>query len=285
MKIMFRRFCAILLLIPTLQFCNSASPDPADSRKKNAIVLEGINFTEALPSLYSSHIEVEEGIEYRKERDGELKDSLLRYRIHNTITDLMHLTVPQQEFGYLYRSPRIDSMALFQNIWFQKLTTLTDKNKKPVAYFAEAEFNAHKERKKVLDEFIQKYGKPVYAFQVSPEFHQCSYEWQLKDRTIQIETSNGFSVSFGGNDTTAKQTKYYTLNLLIIDNKFKQAIHDAHIYEFPEKIRYEGKLHSYKDFQFEKKQVFRDNFLLNSTNESFIKNEYGEYDITPEEEE
>ncbi|MBO9632861.1 MAG: hypothetical protein J7578_07055 [Chitinophagaceae bacterium] len=285
MKMMFRYCCALLLLLSSLPSCNSASPEKAETKKKNAFDLEGISFTEAVPSLYSKHIEVEEGIEYRKERDGELKDSLLRYRIHNTITDAMRLTVPQQEFGYLYRSPRIDSIALFQETWFQKLLTLTDTNKRPVAYFAEAEFKDPKERKKALDAFIQKYGNPIYAFQISHEFHQCSYEWQLKDRTIQIETSNGFSVSFGGSDTTAKQNKYYTLDLLIIDNRAKQAIHDAHIYEFPEKILYNGKLHSYKDFQFEKKQVFRDNFLLNSTNGNYVKNEYGEYDITPEDEE
>lgn len=62
----------------------------------------------------------------------------------------------------------------------------------------------------------------------------------------------GISVTFAGNDTTAKQSKYYSFYMLIINNKFKSAIHDAHIYEFPDKIMYDGKLHSYKDFQFEK---------------------------------
>ncbi len=52
----------------------------------------------------------------------------------------------------------------------------------------------------------------------------------------------------------------------------------------PKEILYDGKMHSYKDFQFEKKQVFGDGFLLNSTNEKYVKNEFGEYDISRAEE-
>lgn len=285
MKIMFRRVLATLIMISGLGSCNSASEGSTSVNPKNVPDLEAIDFTEPLPGLYASHIVVEEGIVYDSARDGQLTDSMLQYRISNTITDAMKLKVPQQELGYLYKSPTIDSLARFRNIWFHKLNTLTNKNKQPIAYYAETEFSDPKTRKALLNEFIQQYGNPVYSFLISREFNQCSYEWQLKDRTIQIETSNGFRVSFGGNDTTANQSKYYSFYMLIIDNRSKQAIHDAHIYEFPEKILYEGKWHSYKDFQFEKKQVFRDDFLLHSSNEKYIKNENGEYDINNAEEE
>lgn len=272
-------FCSFLLMSPLLQSCNSADHPSPVVEKNTALDLESINFTESVPALYSTHIEVEDGVRYDSARDGQLTDSMLRYRISNTMTDAMKLTVPQQDFGYLFRSPLMDKPARFQNIYFQKLSTLTDKNKLPVAYYAEAEFQDAKERKQLIEAFKKKYGPPVYSFFISAEFNQCSYEWQLKDRTIQIETSNGISVTFGGNDTAAKQSKYYSLDMLIINNKFKSAIHDAHIYEFPDKIMYNGKLHSYKDFQFEKKQVFRDRFLLNSTNDGYVRDEFGQFDI------
>ncbi|WP_127124767.1 hypothetical protein [Pseudoflavitalea rhizosphaerae] len=279
MKMLFRCFCSLLLLPPAFQSCNSAGHPSPLAEQNTAFDLEKIYFTENVPVLYSSNIEVEEGVRYDSARDGQLTDNMLRYRISNTITEALKLTVPQQEFGYLFRSPQMDKLAKFQNIYFQKLSTLTDKNKIPVAYYAESEFKDAKERKQVIEAFKKEYGNPVYSFLISSEFNQCSYEWQLKDRTIQIETSNGISVTFGGRDTAAKQTKYYSLRMLIINNQFKSAIHDAHIYEFPDKIMYDGKLHSYKDFQFEKKQVFRDPFLLNSTNETYVRDEFGEFDI------
>lgn len=284
MKILFRCICMLFLLNPVLQSCNSEEHYSPPIEQNSAFNLESVNFTEGVPKLYSSHIEVEEGIRYDSARDGQLTDSMLRYRISNTMIDLMKLTVPQQDFGYQFRSPGKDNLARFQNIYFHKLSTLTDKNKIPVAYYAETEFRDAKERKQLIEAFKKQYGNPVYAFRISPEFNQCSYEWQLKDRTIQIETSKGFSVTFGDSDSSAKQSTYYSLHMLIINNKFKSAIHAAHIYEFPDKILYDGKLHSYKDFQFEKKQVFSDHFLLNSTYEKFIKDEYGEYDINRAEE-
>lgn len=276
--------CTFLFLHPAFQSCDSSN-QPTITRQNSAFNLEAINFTEKVPSLYSTHLLNEGGVQYDSARDGQLTDSMLRYKISTTITDAMKLKVPQKDFGFLYKTPVIDSLAKFQDIYFESLATLTDTNKKPVAYYARVELRDPKERKKLLEAFKKKYGNPVYSFFISSEFNQCSYEWQLQDRTIQIETSSGFSVSFRSNDTAAQQSKYYPLDMLIIDNRFKTALYDAHVYEFPEKILYDGKLHSYKDFQFEKKQVFSDNFLLNSTNEKYVKNEFGEYDISRAEEE
>lgn len=278
MKIMYS--CISGLLLITIFFaCNSS--DGIFKKADNTFNLENIKFTEALPALYATNIVNENGVRYDSARDGKLTDSMLRYKISNTIIEVMKLSVPQKDFGFLYQTPETDSIARFDSIYFHNLNTLTDQHKTPVAYHAVATFFDPKLRKRMLESFKKKYGEPKYAFMVSHEFNQCSYEWQLQDRTIQIETSHGFSIMFGGSDTssTPKQTKYYNLEMLIINNKQKSTIYDAHVFEFPEKILYDGKMHSYKDFQFEKQQVFGDNFLLNSTNEKYIKNEYGEYDI------
>ncbi|RZK69064.1 MAG: hypothetical protein EOO85_23060 [Pedobacter sp.] len=154
-------------------------------------------------------------------------------------------------------------------------TLLTDNNKKPIAYYAETELQNANERKAMIAQLTEKYGKPKYAFFIASDFNQCSYEWVLADRTIQIETSFGFSTGVETNNG-----KYYKLDMLILDNKVKTALHQAHIFEFPEKIRYRGKEHSYKDFQFDKKSVFKDEFLLNSTYDHLIKNENNQYDIS-----
>lgn len=260
------------------QSCDFSTKTPV-ADKNGAFDLEAVQFRENIPALFSKRLMVEDGIRYDSARDGQLTDSMLQYRISNTITEAMKLQVPQNDFGFLYRSPETDSIARFQHMYFHSLAALTDKNKKPVAYYAESELQDAKLRKSLIAEFTKKYGAPKYAFRISSEFNLCSYEWQLQDRTIQIETSNGMSITFTSGDTAAKNNQYYNLRLLIIENSFKPAIYAAHIYEFPEKILYNGKLHSYKDFQFEKKTVFSDGFLLNSTYEKYIKNEYGEYGI------
>ncbi|NML22373.1 hypothetical protein HHL16_15930 [Pseudoflavitalea sp. G-6-1-2] len=265
--------------------CDFGSTKAPVAERNGAFDLESVQFTEDIPQLFSKRLMIEDGIRYDSVRDGKLTDSMLRYKISNTITDAMDLQVPQQDFGYLYKSPETDSIARFQQMYFHSLAALTDKNKKPIAYYAESELQNANLRKSLIEAFTKKYGAPKYAFRISAEFNQCSYEWELKDRTIQIETSNGMSVTFNSGDTVARNNKYYNLRLLIIENSAKPALYAAHIYEFPDKILYNGKMHSYKDFQFEKKQKFRDDFLLNSTYEDYIKNEYGEYSIDKAEEE
>ncbi|OQP58576.1 hypothetical protein A4R26_03735 [Niastella populi] len=273
-------FFNCITIVLMLQSCSQAPgrEQPSVLEKNSRFDLEKINFQENLPKLYSENILIDE-IRHDSVRDGKLTDEMLRYRISNIITDVFKLQVPEKEFGFVFRGSTLDSVALFQNIYFTHLSTLADTNKKPVAFYAEAEVKTEKEQRDFLTTIKSKYGEPKHAFFISHEYNICSYEWVLADRTLEVQTSYGvrFSTSYSSADGL-KET-YYRIDLLIIDNLQKENIYKAHLFEFPDKILYNGKYHSYKNFQFEKLSVFRDEFLLKSTNEDLVKEEHGLYDI------
>lgn len=257
---------------------------PATLEKCGAFDLERVNFQENVSLLYSRHLILKDGYaEYDSIRDGKLTDDMLRYTINTVISDALELKVPKEEFGYLYQTPTLDSVAKFRNAYFDKLSILTNREKKPVAYYATGRFNTLEDRAHFMNGFKEKYGQPKYSFFISSHFEQCSFEWDLQDRIIQIETSHGFefSVSSGGSSSNGK---YYNLYLLIIEKQYQDAIYKAHLYEFSDSIKHEGKTYSLKDLGLEKEVSFSDSFLLNSTNERYTNDEYGEYHISRSEE-
>lgn len=257
---------------------------PATLEKCGAFDLERVNFQENVSLLYSRHLILKDGYaEYDSIRDGKLTDDMLRYTINTVISDALELKVPKEEFGYLYQTPTLDSVAKFRNAYFDKLSILTNRDKKPVAYYATARFNTLEDRARFMHGFKEKYGQPKYSFFISSHFEQCSFEWDLQDRIIQIETSHGFEFSVSS-DGSSSNGKYYNLYLLIIEKQYQDAIYKAHLYEFSDSIKHEGKTYSLKDLGLEKEVSFSDSFLLNSTNERYTNDEYGEYHISRSEE-
>ena len=275
-----KKLLLLLLILPFMISCKDEFKQPTVLEKNCGFDLEHIKFKEDIPKLYSKNFinDYEFDIDKEYNLNQKLADTIFRYKISNIVTEVMKFKVPNKEFGYLYKTPEIDSVSRFQNIYFNAIYTLCNISKKPVAYYAEARFENPKLRKQYLNEFIKTFGTPKYSFRISHEFNQCSYEWDLEDRTFQIETSFGWEIS-ATSDGKNKSGQYYKLDLLLIDNTYKSEVKNAHILEIPDKIMYEGKLHSYKDFQFEKVSNIKDEFLLNSTNEVFIKDEYSEYNI------
>ena len=245
---------------------------------KSQFDLEAINFNENVSKLFSQHLQTEFGSEYDSLTYSKLPDSLLEYKIKTTVTDILKFKIPQKKLGYLYKSKPLDSVAKFGIINFSSLNILTDLEKKPIAYHAGEEYTKLEDRIKVLDAINKKYGKSKYAFNISNDYHQLSYEWVLADRTIQITTSFGWGVTIS-TDKPMTNGKYYKLDMLIISNKEKSNLNNAHIFETPDKILYNNKLYSYKDFQLEKKETYKDDFYLNSWDEKLIENKNGYYNI------
>lgn len=270
----------LILLALILPSCHPAPPkeeQPTVLVSRAEFDLEKVNFQENVPRLYSKHLLDSNDLQIDTAKGNPAKQ-VSRYKISNVMTDALKINVPQQDFGYLYKSPQLDSVAKFQNIRFGSLQILCQRDKKPVAFYAEAEFKEAKLRKKCLDDLQKKYGKPKYAFFLESGFDVCSYEWVLADRTIQVETSYsvGVRISTDGNSGSIKT---YKLDMLIVHNPAKEALYNAHIYEFPDRILYDGKLRNLKELQLQKKSTFKDDFLLHSTNTELIKNVGGIYDI------
>lgn len=242
--------------------------------KHSAFDLENINFKEDVTKLFAKHLLNEDGLSYDSVDVAVINSERQKYRITSTHIELLDLKVPKNDLGFLYKSPSLDSVAKFQDTYFERVYLLTDNNKKPIGYYAETELETAGERNSAIAKLTEKYGKPTHAFFLAREFNQCSYEWVLADRTIQVETSFGFSSGISTNGG-----RYYILEMLILENNAKKAVHQAHIFEYPEQIVYKDRTYSYKDMLLEKTTVFKDEFLLNSTNEYLFKNENNQYDI------
>lgn len=278
-----RRIIFSIITISLLLFsCQSLEKKVEVLEKNSAFNLETINFQEDVPRLYSKDplafdwLKSESADDESDDRYKQVSDDKIKYRINTAITRSLDINVPQQDFGFLYKHPELDSVARFRNAYFNILATLTDLNKKPVAFYAETQYDNKDDRATFIREFVQKYGKASYAFCTDTHFDQCSYEWVLEDRTIQMETSYGvgFSISTNGE---SKRGKYYKLEMLILENKYKEDIYRAHIYQFGDSIKYRDQYHTPQEMGIDKEHVFKDDFLLNSKHEEYVKDIYGVY--------
>jgi len=271
------------LLLFSLMFLFSCKGLPGDSynREDGVFDLATANFQEKIPDLYTDQILNRTEIDYTLDSlpMAQLPDSVFSYKISNLLTESLGLKLPTKDFGYVYKSRELDSLIKFDHLYFNKFYTLTDNNKKPVAFYATSRYDQESANKAALNSFKEKFGPPNYAFFLDHGFNVCAYEWILKDRTIQVETSFGVEAVFGGGSST-RNSKYYQLDLLMIDNQQKDNIYKAHTLVLPDKLKYDGKWHSYKDLQPEKTMKVRDEFLLYSTNEAYVKDTTGLYNIS-----
>lgn len=253
----------ILSIVALCCLISSCNRNSHTLEENSEFDLEKIDFKENIPQLYSKNLLLNDGSRYDETTDGELTDDMIAYRVSNSTIEYLNLKVPKQEFGYLFKSYGNDTIAKFADALFSSLWTLTDLNKSPIAYYAETEFDSLSDREAFMKQIITKYGKPKYAFFIKHEFDQCSFEWQLADRTIQIKTSHGFRTTFSFDGNTSNGM-YYNLRMLIISNKHKDVIRKAHLYQFPDIIDLNGKQYSYKELGLEKINPFYDDFSLMS---------------------
>lgn len=265
-----KKYVFIVFALTVLLSCKN---EPLE--KHSAFDLETVNFKEDVTKLFAKHLLNEDGLSYDSVDVALINSDRQKYRITSTHIELLDLKVPKNDLGFLYKSPSLDSVAKFQDTYFERVYLLTDNNKKPIGYYAETELETAGERNSAIAKLTEKYGKYTHAFFFGREFNHCSYEWVLADRTIQVETSFGISSGISTNGG-----RYYMLKMLILENKAKKAVHQAHIFEYPEQLVYKGKTYSYKDMLLKKTTVFKDEFLLHSTSEYLLKNKNDLYDIS-----
>ena len=281
----------LLLLISMLFSCtNKEILQPEVLDENSRLDLEKITFNENITKLFSKRLSDQDGIKIDSINQSIFSDTIFKYKIENLLAQEFNLKLPAKELGFLYKTPQIDSVAKFDTALCQRLWVLTDLQKKPIAYYAEAEFSTKKEKDIFIKNLKTKLGSTKYEFLIDSHFHQCSYEWKTVDRTIQVETSTGQRMSISTDNPTAISSEYYRIDILIIENKFKKAIHEAHLLKLPEKFSLKGKIDTtitytekdLKSLNLEKVNTIKDEFLLNSYFDEYIKDEYGTHQISNE---
>lgn len=281
----------ILIVAIALVSCNEKNilkQQPTVLENNAAFDLEAITFDEDVAKLFSKSPFEYHILYHESENDKKIPDSIFKYNIESYLAETFKMKVPVNDFGYLYKSRPMDSIAKIESLYFSQISVLTNLQKKAVAYSGEARLDTKTQKDAFIKEFKNAYGTPKYAFQIDTSFDQQSFEWELEDRTFQIATSKGFEMSISTNED-AKSGEYYRIDVLIIDNKSKDAIYKAHILELPEKINLKGKIDttitytSLKELGMEQVNIIEDDFLLNSYLEKYTKDEYGEHTIYEEE--
>lgn len=244
--------------------------------------LEKATFNEDVPTLYSKRFINDYAFDSDSAYDPThpQADSIFRYRIESYMAGEAGLSLPKKDFGFLYKTPQLDSVAKIGGAFFHTLYTLTDLHKKPVAYYAEAEISDPKMVRQFLSNFRKKYGEPAHAYYLDRGFDVQSYEWVIADRTIQIETSFGWRASVSS-DGSSSSGKYYRLDLLLLSNKAKAAIDEAHVFTLPDPFVKDGKSYSLKSLQLEPVNRAKDEFSLNSAQPYLADvDEYSMYHIS-----
>ena len=253
-----RKYLWILVCITTLVACNN---EPGTETEIEHLDLLNSKFNDNVFEIFGHWLEEDTGTSLDTLKLYELSDEKLKYRIKDPVINVIHITVPKKEFGYLFESPFIDSLASYGPLYFNTVSTVTDLNKKPVAYQALAFYSDENKRDSVLKELFKDLGTPTDESIVNAAIGIKAHEWILNDRTIQIVSFNAQELSAS---SFSPNKKYYQVDFLMIDNNQKEALKNAHIYEFTEGIKLDDKVRDYSYFNLDQKQLFSDRFLLYS---------------------
>lgn len=264
-----------------------AQGQPEILAQNSGFDLEKITFDEDPTALFSKNLADDENIRIDSITPKTFSDTIFKYKIENYLAEEFKLKVPKTDFGFLYKTPQLDSVAKLNTAYCERLWMLTDTNKKPVAYYAEARFNTKKEKDTFIKNLKEILGATKYEFLIDSHFNQCSYEWEFQNKVIQIETSKGVEMSVS-TDKPFSTGEYYRIDILIIKSSAKEAIYKAHELILPDKFNIKGKIDAnitytqLKELNLEKINYIKDEFLLNSYNKEYVNDEYGIYRIREE---
>lgn len=280
-----------LLLTFTLFSCSNIETQPKVLDENAKFDLEKITFDEDITQLFSKKLADEVGFEIDSINKKTFSDTIFEYKIENYLLEVLNLKLPSKKLGFLYKTIRLDSVAKIDNAYCERLWTLTDVNRKPIAYYAEARLNSKKEKDLFIKNLKTKFGKTKYEFLLVNDFNKCSFEWETLDKTIQVTTLKENSTEITTDNPLPVSKEYFTIDILLIENKFKKAIYEAHLLKLPEKLSIKGKVDT--TITYNKKEVkkmleldeinrIKDEFFLNSYYEKYVKDENGTYKIGKE---
>ncbi len=198
--------------------------------EKHAFELEKLNFNEDVMKLYSkvsSNKQIHEAFaEYEAFPNfAILEKAGIMFKIFEVKS--LKILVPENPYGFEFKSKKIDSIAKFHNMYFNQLNSLTNLDKKLVAIYASSRYRNEEERDSLLLSLNEFYGKALFQMPLSSDFALESHIWVTKNKIIEVTTSFGHSAEFSTTGET-KRYKYYKLNLLIVNSRELKSLVRAH---------------------------------------------------------
>ncbi|MBE5318475.1 hypothetical protein IM793_04870 [Pedobacter sp. MR2016-19] len=196
----------LLLLLSTVLFsCNQNDKNASALKEKEGLNLEKIDFKEKPIEFLKSKIDsnVNNDPDYLKKGYSMPFDYPVAYKLDAW-------NGKDSFYGKAYYSKIIDSIAYYQNIYFNRIAFLTHNNK-TVAILADAEIKSDTVYNEFVKQLEKQFGKPTFRPQTTEDVF---YEWSAKDRRIQIDYSKGVSMeAMSGKKTEVKQT--FNMQMLV----------------------------------------------------------------------
>jgi len=198
----------LLLLVSFFLFsCNQSGKDLSTLPKKG-LNMEKIDFKERPLEILKSKIDstVNYDADFIKKGYSEPFDYPVGYKLDSW-------NGKDSFYGKAYYSKVEDSIAYYQNIYFNRIAFLSHDNK-TVAILADAELKSDTVYNDLVKQLTKQFGAPTFRPQTTMDVF---YEWSTPDRRIQIDYSKGGSMTA----VSGKAVEYLeTFNLqMLIFNK------------------------------------------------------------------
>ena len=197
----------LLLLSAVLFSCSQSDKNASALKEKAGLNLEKIDFKEKPIEFLKSKIDsnVNSDPDYLKKGYSMPFDYPVAYKLDTW-------NGKDSFYGKAYYSKIIDSIAYYQNIYFNRIVFLTHNNK-TVAILADAELKSDTVYSEFVKQLEKQFGRPTFRPQTTVDVF---YEWSAKDRRIQIDYSKGVSVeAMSGKKMEVKQT--FNMQMLIFN--------------------------------------------------------------------
>ncbi len=201
-------FVVLAYLLSACQIAEKQDVQPNVLTKNCSFDLEKVTFNENVPLLFSESL-----TRWLTDSVGNPDFEELKY--YQFDSSGFTVEVHSEQYGYQYESSTKDTIAILDSVAFNKVWVLTDMDTCMVAIYCEVELPIETDVKKILGHLKAKYGNCL-VYEVDNHFNHFSYEWDLGDRILQIETSKGFSFYVGTDEPNGKQTEYFNFDCLII---------------------------------------------------------------------
>lgn len=231
------KYSITVILIILLAFaiaCNTKNDSAVDNPEVLgtgvSFNLNKLSFTENVPRLYSKISSIDSLEEkFQKYEQFPFQDELndISFRVLNNKS--LNVKIPEYEYGFVFEGNCKDSIAVFNNLYFDCMKTLALSSGEIVAITATSEYINEKVRDSAVASLKKLYGTPILEFDDQSEFNEKILSWAPKNLIVEVNNSQGFSVSASANGDS-KSEIYYRLDLLIVQTKQLHDLVQAHVH-------------------------------------------------------